>query len=96
MTTESKLIKQLENIKTGLLHEEHEYLNESRKKLRYKLTKAISLAKKLEQEEFSSFVKIVSARDIAFSILECADRGEIDDIRDYAIELLETIDEEVV
>ena len=52
------------------------------------------LQKKLEQEEFSSFVKIVSARDIAFSILECADRGETDDIRDYAIELLEMIDEE--
>ena len=96
MTTESKLIKQLESIRTGLLHEEHEYLNESRKKLRYKLTKVIKLAKELEQQEFNGFSKIVSARDIAFSILECADRGETDDIRDHAIELLEMIDEEVV
>lgn len=94
MTTESKLIKQLESIKAGLVHEEHEYLNESRKKLRYKLTKAIGLAKKIEQDEFASFVKVVSARDIAFSILECADRREIDDIRDHAIQLLEMIDEE--
>ena len=86
----------MESIKAGLVHEEHEYLNESRKKLRYKLTKAIGLAKKIEQDEFASFVKVVSARDIAFSILECADRGEIDDIRDHAIELLEMIDEEVV
>lgn len=94
MTTESKLIKQLEEIKAGLLNEQNEFLNHSRKKLHYKLTKAIKMAKKLQQEEFACFVKVCSARDIAFTMLECADRGEIDDIRDYAIELLEMIDEE--
>lgn len=94
MTQPSKLMCQLGSLSRGLDKENPEFEPKSRYQLTLKLRKVAKSVKKLEEQEFSGFCVINSARDIALDLIDGLKLNKSAQIEERLLELIQVLDGE--